>query len=156
MYVGTTITILYMRYLILFLLVLSSLTPSFAQERSWEVYLNHRILLTGHDSFKENNYVIDIKSQSLDSAGFLHVECIGMEDSINGLACIRTIEIAAKKYYTLYSKESTTVLEIDNASLKKLFDRGKKLDVYTWSYPPEGANIKVKIRRIHLCTLRLR
>jgi hypothetical protein len=112
--------------------------------------------LTGYDSFKENKYVVDIKSHSLDSAGFFIVECIGMDASIKGWALIRIIEIAVKKYYSIYLKDSTNKFEIDNVDLKKWFSRGKKLYIYTWSYPPRESGIKFRIRKIHLCTLRLR
>lgn len=147
-----------MRPAIPFIIFLLSFFFSFAQNsRSWNVYHNNRKLLTGYDNrLKENKYVIDVSPKSLDSAGTLLIECIGMDYTTNGWKSIRTIEISRKRFYPFYSIDSTNRLELDNTDVKKLFRRSKRLDVYTWSHPPKGAGVKVEPVVLHLCTLRLR
>jgi hypothetical protein len=130
---------------------------SYAQDGvSWLIYHNNRIILTGYNFSDEKKNIAMIKSNSLDSSGSLIVEYSEMNTVSSRGNWIRIIEIVDKHNNILYKKDSTQHLEINNRSLKKLSEGRRKLKIYTWAHPGKESGIRVRIRRVHLCTLELK
>ncbi len=97
-----------------------------------------------------------IESNSLDSTGSFVVEYSEMNAVSSRGNWIRIIEIVDKNNNILYKKDSTRHLEINNGILKKLLIGRRKLKIYTWAHPSKESGIRVRIRRVHLCTLELK
>ena len=116
---------------------------------SWRVKLNKKLLLaTNHEDEKTN--VRKVKATEWKKNGWLEIT---YKESDPGFW---------KRFFLFNDEDDNQALRVDSvtyskisiASLRKLFAGKKEIRIYTFVAPLDP-NTAVRIRRIHLCTLRL-
>lgn len=120
-----------------------------AQSDSWKIRMNNKILLaTSHEDEKVNTK--KITSSEWKKSGSL--EIIFKEGEPNTWR--RSFLFFDAEDNQLLSKDSTTRAKISLSALRKLFKGKKEIRIYT-VISPLDPNIAIRIRRVHLCTLKL-
>jgi hypothetical protein len=120
-----------------------------AQSGSWKILLNNKtILSTGKEDEKEN--CKKIKASTWNKSGNLTIEYTEDEPGV----WFRSFLFYDKDDNELLRKDSTTRFTISFAALKKLYRDKKEIIIYT-TIAPVDPNMAIRIRRVHLCTLRL-
>jgi hypothetical protein len=142
-----------MKYTILISILLLASIFAVAQPQdipdSWKVKLNKKVLLaTNHEDEKTN--IRKVRRGEWKKNGSLEI-------------AFKEAEPGVWKRFFLFNDEddnqalrldSVTYSKISLASLRKLFAGKKEIRIYT-TVAPLDPNVAVRIRRIHLCTLRL-
>jgi hypothetical protein len=137
--------------LFLILSIMSMAATTQAQEKTdtWKIILNNKVLLnTGNEDAEKN--VVKIKAADWKKNGYLQVQYHNAENS----SWLRSFTLNDERDAELIRKDSTTSLNLSLASLRKIFKGKKKIVIYTILLPPDPS-MGVRIRRVHLCTLRL-
>ena len=120
-----------------------------AQSGSWKIRMNNKSLLaTSHEDEKVNTKKI-ISSEWKKSG---NLEIIFKEAEPNTWR--RWFLFFDAEDNELLSKDSTTNAKISLSALRKLFIGKKEIRIYT-VISPLDPNIAIRIRRVHLCTLKL-
>ncbi|HYC39792.1 MAG TPA: hypothetical protein VEB63_04825 [Chitinophagaceae bacterium] len=119
---------------------------SHAQEDSWTVRLNGRVLL--HTSVEGR--VLKVTSSQWKRSGRLEIRYHDAQKHF----WIRSFQLHDEGDNMIFSADSLQRLNISLAKLRRLFAGKKELRVYTVVRPADPT-IAVRIRRVHLCTLRL-
>ena len=135
-----------MKTILLFVLSVALALRSTAQER-WTVVLNSKALLAANTEDSVNNVVTlnDLKKGTL-------VVTYTPGKVQSGLS--RRIAVYDAMDNELYSKEALSIV-IPVANLKKWQrDTLSPIKIYTWPVSKDPA-IKLKVRRVHLCTINL-
>jgi hypothetical protein len=135
-------------------LALSSFKEKNAEPDSWKITWNKKIILQTSKSDEAAN-VRKIKAGDLKKNYTLEIS-YKESDPKKEKEWIRSFMIFDEKDAELLRKDSTRYAKISAAELKKLFGNNKKLKIYTIAIPsdPEMA-ARVRVRRVHLCTLQL-
>ena len=125
---------------------------SFAQD-TWKVYHNKiEILNTGKSDPVQNN--IPVKQSDLSAPGLFIVSYIEEKPQKNW---IRHLVVYNAAENILIQKKGDSMLQLSNETLKDLLVKNGVIKVYTWTLPadPELAT-RIRVRRIHLCTVELK
>ena len=125
-----------------------------ASADSWKITWNKKVILqTGETNESANvrtikasdlkkNYVLEISYKEVDVA--------------KEKEWIRSFMVFDESDQQLLKKDSTRHIKITSAQLKKLFGDKKKIKIYTIAIPSDpDLAARVRVRRMHLCTLQL-
>lgn len=119
---------------------------------SWTIKLNKKIIL---DAFKysETANTRNIKSSDLDKTGFLEI-IYHPGDTAQAKTWKRSFLLMDETDKELLRKDSTLCVKITNAELKKLLGDKNKISIYTIALPLNmELAARIRVRRLHLCTL---
>ncbi len=138
---------------VLFLSLLLNAVIMLNAQDSWKVYHNKTEFLTGTDESKSKNS-ISISAASLKMSGELVITYIEKEPQKDWG---RFIAVFDNHDNELLQRKSLRILKVSNAVLKDLFKKSTTLHIYSWSLPndPDLA-ARIRIRRVHLCTIELK
>jgi len=124
-------------------------TTSPAQETGWKIVLNKKILLSTNTENEIKN-VRKISRKEWNKHGNLEVHFINPQPE----TWIHSVLFYDEKDNEIFSVNDVTGSKTSLDSLRTLF-RGK-MEVRLYSVvAPRDPNIAIRIRRVHLCTLRL-
>lgn len=122
-------------------------------QNSWKVKLNARVVLaaTTEDETKNTR---KIKRTELDKKGSLDV--LYKSDKTN-TEWIQSLLFYGETDNEVFRKDSVSgTTKIKLATLKELFGTAKKIRIYTISIPSDpNLAARIRVRRVHLCTLEL-
>ena len=119
------------------------------EESSWKVKLNGKTLLsTSTEDEKINSKKITISEWKKN--GSLEISYTDVDPSF----WIRSFLFVDENDQQLFTADSTTKVKITLAKLRKIFAGKKKIVIYIVGRPT-NPDIAVRIRRVHLCTLKL-
>ena len=125
-----------------------------AQPDSWKITWNNKVILETNKSDETAN-VRKIKSSDLNKSCFLEIN-YKEADAKKEKEWIRSFMLMDENDKELLRKDSTRNVKIAAAELKKLFGEQKKVKIYTIAIPADpGLAARVRVRRVHLCTLEL-
>jgi hypothetical protein len=134
-------------FLVNFVLLLATTCP--CQDGKWMIKINGKPLLITSTEDKAANTKI-IKSSVWRKSGYL--ELIYTESEPN--AWKRSFQLVDENDNQLLSRDSTTKIKIPLYQLRKIFAGKKELTIYT-VVAPANPDIMIRIRRVHLCTMKL-
>ncbi|HET9429771.1 MAG TPA: hypothetical protein VFO70_01285 [Chitinophagaceae bacterium] len=120
-----------------------------AQSGSWRIKLNKKVLLSTSTE-SENKNVRFIKRSDWQKNGFLEINFKETEPEV----WKRSFLFVDEADNQLLSKDSVTHAKIKISTLRKIFAGKKEIRIYT-IVAPLDPNLAIRIRRVHLCTLRL-
>jgi hypothetical protein len=140
-----------MKKLLLLLLLIPALYAG-AQD-SWKVRLNNKIIVAATE-INETAHTKMISPSLWKKNGQLEVVYKSPEPLEEGW--VRTIYFIDESGNELIVKDNTSKVRISQKQLRKTFAGKKKINIYTVGRPldPEVA-MRVRLRRVHLCTLEL-
>ena len=124
------------------------------QTDSWKIKWNKKTIL---ETGKENEIVNTkkIKRTDLDKNYYLEI-AYKEADSKKEKEWTRSFLLFDENDVELLRKDSTRKVKINAAELKKIFAGKKKIRIYTIALPTDpNMAARVRIRRVHLCTLEL-
>jgi hypothetical protein len=124
------------------------------QHDSWTVKLNKKVIL---DAFKygETANTRTIKSSDLDKKSSLEI-IYHQGDPEQAKTWNRTFIFMDENEHELLRKDSTLHATISGSVLKKLFGDKKTIRIYTIALPTNlDIASRVRVSRLHLCTLEL-
>jgi hypothetical protein len=120
-----------------------------AQSGSWKVKVNGKVLLsTSLENEKKN--IRDLSASVLNNKGAIEVSYKETDPSF----WKRSFHFYDEDDNEIISKDSVTYFKTDLATVRRLFAGKKMIRIFT-TVTPLDPNIAVRIRRVHLCTLRL-
>jgi hypothetical protein len=140
-----------MKRLYILTLALLSVILGSAQD-NWTVKMNKSIVLTGTTKTEQ------VKTKKLQSAqwkknGFFEVI---YKDKEKEEGWARTIILGDEEGNDIIRKDNVTSLKLDLKFLREKFKTHNKIMVYTFKTPTDpDLAARVRIRRVHLCTLEL-
>jgi len=129
-------------------LICSGITAD-AQAGSWKIKLNNKTILSTRTEDEKANCK-KIKLVEWNKPGTLS---ISFKEDEPGM-WIRAFLFYDKEDNELLRKDSTTQLVIAFSELKKLFKDKKEIIIYT-VIAPTDPRMAIRVRRVHLCTLKL-
>jgi hypothetical protein len=129
-------------------------TTMFANSQdSWKIKLNSKVVLaaTAEDEAKNTR---KIKRTELNTKGSLEVL---YKASKPNTEWIRSLMFYGETDNEVFRKDSVTgTTKIKLVTLKEMFGTEKKIRIYTISIPSDpNLAARVRVRRVHLCTLEL-
>lgn len=135
--------ILFLTFLIL------SVFFTHAQDGKWKIKLNGKTLIyTGKEDEKNNTRQINFTEWR--KPGYLEISYLESDTSF----WKRSFLFVDENDNQLFSKENTRKIKIPLSKFRKLFAGKKELSIYTIT-SPVNPNMAIRIRRVHLCTLKL-
>jgi len=143
-----------MKKIFLLLIFISAYGASRGQSGSWKITWNKKVILQTTKSDEAAN-TRSLKASDLKKNYVLEIS-YKEADAHSAKEWIRSFMVFDESDKELFRKDSTRNLKITAAQLKKLFGDKKKIKIYTIAIPsdPDMA-AKVRVRRVHLCTLLL-
>lgn len=120
-----------------------------AQSGSWKIKLNNKVLLSTNTE-SENKNARYIKRSDWLKNGFLEINFKETETGV----WKRSFLFVDEADNQLLSKDSVTHAKIKITTLRKIFAGKREIRIYT-IVAPLDPNLAIRIRRVHLCTLRL-
>ncbi len=132
-----------MKRLLLFIIAITSFVFVHAQDR-WTIQLNNKTLLTAK---KEDTTANVVSVKDLKKGSLIITYTPGTADSKWG----RRLSIYDVAENELYTKEAFSIT-IPATTLKKWKQNHSKIKIYTWPISKDP-RIKLKVRRVHLCTI---
>jgi hypothetical protein len=130
-----------------FLMIIPALN-AFSQADSWKIRLNNIVILSTKTEDETKN-TRKIKSSEWKKSGYLQITYKEMSPGWS-----RSFLFFDETDQEVLRKDSTVNTKIPLATLRKLMKGKKELHIYTIAYPPDP-NMGVRLRRVHLCTLKL-
>lgn len=119
------------------------------QEGKWTIKMNGKILLsTSTEDEKTNTKKISLTEWK--KTGSLELSFTDADP----VFWIRSFLLVDENDVQLFNADSTIKLKISLSKLRKLFTGKKRIVIYTVARP-SNPDIAVRIRRVHLCTLKL-
>lgn len=138
-----------MKKILVSLMMMVSSLFALAQGGSWKIKLNGiTIISTAIENEKKNTRRIKITEWN--KKGFLEIQYREPEKN----KWKRNFLFFDEKDNELWSGENITTAKVSLPTLRKLFAGKKEIRIYTIASPTDP-NIAVRVRRVHLCTLRL-
>jgi len=137
-------------------LIIASLF-AFAQDGvSWTIQHNKRKIFSASEENVQKN-VISVKHTDLKSTYNFIVSYSEIKMNTNRNGWIRTIGIYNEADKELFRKDTGRV-KLPDAQLKKmLLENNNTIKIYTWALPKDPKEAaRVRIRRVHLCTIELK
>ncbi|MBL7741753.1 MAG: hypothetical protein JNK14_21215 [Chitinophagaceae bacterium] len=124
------------------------------KENSWTIKWNKKVLLTA-TSENESANTRKLKKTELSKKYFLEIN-YKEADPVKAKEWKRSFLFFGDTENELLRKDSTQSVKIAAAELKKLFGKQKKIRIYTLSIPTDpDLAARVRVRRVHVCTLML-
>jgi hypothetical protein len=139
-----------MKNFLLFTISLLSILTAMAQTGTWKVKMNTKTILSASNEDEVKNKKT-IKLTEWKKSGNLEVVFTELEKDI---WFYRHILLFDNEDNPLFQKDSTNVVKIPLKTLRKLAAGKKEIHIYT-TISPKDPNLAIRIRRVHLCTLRL-
>lgn len=136
------------RVCIIFTFLLSILSAQ--SQDSWKVWLNNKLILTANKEDETAN-TIKIKQSAWKKNGNLEIR---YKEAGPDTLLWHSFIFLDEEDSQLLSREKTLFVKISLYNLRKLFFNKKEIKIYTF-VSPRNPNIAVRIRRVHLCTLKL-
>ena len=122
---------------------------------SWKVMHNKKVLLSAHEEDASKNS-IKLTASGFKTKNSYTVSYFQMNTAVNRNKWIRTIAIFDERDNELYRKDAVSI-KMPDAQLKKMLLANKIVKVYTWALPKDPKEAaRVRIRRVHLCTIELK
>ena len=138
-----------MKKILLFVILSLSAFTLMAQQDSWKIKINTKTLLnTAKEDMETNRKTV--KSSDWKKNG--NLEILFTESEKN--TWIRSFLFYDKDDNEILRKDSITHAKISLKELRKLFAGKKEIHIYTTKAPVDP-NLAIRMRRVHLCTLRL-
>ena len=133
-------------------LFVSIIMMSFAQD-TWKVYHNKiEKLITGKPDPVNN--VISIKQSDLNAPGFFLLSYSEEKSQTNWIRYLAVYDDADNM---LIQKKGESKLKVDNEILKDMFLKNAVIKVFTWTLPADpDLAARIRVRRVHLCTVELK
>lgn len=124
------------------------------KENSWTIKWNKKVLLqTSRENETDN--IKKIKKADLSKKYYLEITYIE-SDPAKEKERKRSFLFYGNTDNKVLRKDSTLEIKIPAGELKKLFNGQKKIRIYTMAIPTDpDLAARVRIRRVHLCTLEL-
>lgn len=129
--------------------LLFCLTAIEAQSGSWNIKLNGKLLLSTSKEDEKINCK-KVKAAQWSKNGYLEINFTEDEPD----TWWRSFLFYDEQDNELLRKDSTTSYKILAKELFKLFSGKKEIRIYT-TIAPRDPNLAIRMRRVHLCTLRL-
>ena len=125
-----------------------------AQPDSWKIKWNKKVILETSKSDEAAN-IRKIKSADLKKNYVLEI-LYKESDPKKEKQWNRSFLFFDESDNEILRKDNTRNAKITAAELKKLFGNKKKIKIYTIAIPTDpGLAARVRVRRVHLCTLEL-
>ena len=124
-------------------------TSSLAQETGWKIGLNKKTILSTYTEDETIN-VRKITRKEWNKHGNLEVFFINPQPE----SWIHSVLFYDEKDNEIFSVKDISSSKTSLDSLRKLFTGKKELRLYS-IVAPRDPNIAIRVRRVHLCTLRL-
>jgi len=125
-----------------------------AQPDSWKITWNKKVILETSKSNEAAN-VRKIKSADLNKNYTLEIS-YKVADVKKEKDWIRSFIFFDETENEIARRDSTGIWKITSVELKKLFGDKKMLKIYTIAIPSDpNLAARVRVRRVHLCTLEL-
>ena len=123
-------------------------------QNSWKIKLNGKLVLAATAEDEAKN-ISKIKKTELNTKGSLDVL---YKTSKPSAEWIRSLMFYGETDNEVFRKDSVTATtQIKLTKIKELFGAGKKIRIYTISIPADpNLAARVRVRRVHLCTLELK
>ena len=138
-----------MKKILVSLKLMGSSLFTLAQGGGWKIKLNGiTIISTAIENEKKN--IRRIKLADWNKKGFLEIQYKESERN----KWKRNFLLFDEEDNEIWSAENNTIAKISLPTLRKLFAGKKEIRIYTIASPIDP-NIAVRVRRLHLCTLRL-
>ena len=138
-----------MKKIILITALLFSASLLAAQTGSWKIKINNKtILTTSREDTTKNKKTIRLTEW--EKRG--NLEIFFLEDDKD--TWVRSFLFYDRADNEIFKKDSSTHVKIPIQKLKKLFAGKKEIIIYT-TISPIDPTIAIRMRRVHLCTLRL-
>jgi len=138
-----------MKKVIVLASLLFCLTAIEAQSGSWNIKLNGKLLLSTSKEDEKINCK-KVKAAQWSKNGYLEINFTEDEPD----TWWRSFLFYDEQDNELLRKDSTTSYKILAKELFKLFSGKKEIRIYT-TIAPRDPNLAIRMRRVHLCTLRL-
>ena len=120
-----------------------------AQAGSWKIKINNKTILSTSIENEKGNCK-KITGAVWNKAGTLEIDFT----EVNPDDWIRSFLFYDREDRELLRKDSTTHTTISFDELKKIYGETKEIIIYT-VVAPADPTIAIRVRRVHLCTLRL-
>ncbi len=120
-----------------------------AQTDNWKIKLHGKLLLSASKENEKANCK-KVKSSLWNKNGFLEINF----NEAGPDTWWRSFLFYDEQDNEIIRKDSTTYYKVSVSELRKLFGGKKEIRLYT-TVSPKDPNLAVRIRRVHLCTLRL-
>ncbi|SRR5258706_7817629 len=130
---------------------------AFAQEGvSWSIQHNKKKIFSASEENVQKN-VISVSLSDLKAKYNFIIAYSEMKTTTNRNKWIRTIGIYNEADKELYRKD-TGMVKLPDIQLKKmLLENNNTIKIYTWALPKDPKEAaRVRIRRVHLCTIELK
>lgn len=137
---------------LIWIYLFSQAQPQTMQAESWKIKWNKKTILeTGKDNETINTK--KFKKADLNKNYFLEI-AYKEDDAKKEKEWIRSFLLFDENDVELLRRDSTRKTKISAVELKKLFGNKKKIRIYTISIPSDpNMAARVRVRRVHLCTL---
>lgn len=146
----------YMKNYIISLIFCSLSLHSFSQDGvHWQIRHNKKQIFSAIEENPDSNK-ITVSPTGFTTKGYFTISFIEENTSVTKVKWIRTIALYDESDNELYKKASASV-KIPDTLMKKLLTKNKTIRIFTWSLPKDPAEAaRIRIRRVHLCTIVLR
>lgn len=128
--------------------------PAFSQQDSWTITWNGKTKLKAREENETSNIVALRKSELTKSRRLMIVYKEGQIKNIKALR--RSLLIYDDKDQEVWKGDSTRTATLNGEKLAALFSGTSMLKIYTIAVPSDPKMAaRVRVRRVHLCTLQL-
>ena len=141
-----------MAKLILYILVLFSVSARAQSYDSWEIYQNRKEVSKFNNKKETNDEKrVVLLNRYLEGPGFFVIEYTPAAEEAEW---IRTIAFYDSTDKQIREYNNTLFLRIHNSEIAGIMEGRQKVKVYSWAVPKDPAvAATVRVRRILLCTL---
>lgn len=129
---------------------------SFSQDGvHWQIRHNNKQIFSATEENADSNK-ITVSSSDFTSKRYFTISFFEENTTIKKAKWIRTIAIYDESDNEVYKNASASV-KIPDSLMKKLLTKNKSIKIYTWALPKDPAEAaRIRVRRVHLCTIVLR
>ena len=136
-----------MKWILCLMMGLVSISGS-AQD-NWIVYLNKKAILNTSEESEEKN-IIRISRQALKNNNLFTLTYLEQPRQKDWTRSIMVFDSADQEIKRVKGNK----LSYSNAALLSLLSKHGTIELYTWSIPNDPAlKERIRVRRVHLCTL---
>ena len=130
---------------------------AFAQDGvSWSIQHNKKKLFSASEENIQKN-IITVPLSAFKTKNNFVISYAGMNTANTRNKWIRTIGIYNEADKELYRKDTDSVKLPDTQLKKMLLENNNTVRIYTWALPKDPKEAaRVRIRRVHLCTIELK
>lgn len=141
-----------MKLILFIVLGLTGSLSAFSQQDNWKVLHNGNLCLESALENESRN-TLALTKADVAQEGFLWVTYL---ERNRQKGWKRTIALFDERDREVFKREGS-IMKLNNEQLAPFFNQSKTIKIYTWALPanPEEA-ARIRIRRVHLCTLILK